>query len=90
VSPDLAVSPASAAPAAPMPAADVHCVAPGLKGMKLKAARETVRAAHCALGKDIKKPGANNRHGKVVRQTVKPGTNLATESVVRVALGQGR
>jgi hypothetical protein len=88
--PELGVSPTSAAAPTLPAAADPHCVAPDLKGMKLKAAREKVRAAHCALGKNIKKPGVNNRNGKVVRQTVKPGTDLAAESVLRVALGQGR
>jgi hypothetical protein len=72
------------------PVVEAHCIAPRLDGMKLRTARETVRAAHCALGKNIRKKGANNRNGKVVGQTKKPGTTLAAESVVRVTLGKGQ
>jgi hypothetical protein len=75
---------------APTPTPAAHCVAPKLKGMKLRAARETVKAAHCALGKNIRRKGANNRNGKVVGQTEKPGTTLAPESVVRITLGRGQ
>lgn len=71
--------------AAPVFAAD--CIAPRLEGMRLRTAREAVKAAHCALGKNIRRRGANNRNGKVVEQTRKPGTTLAAESVVRVTLG---
>jgi hypothetical protein len=69
------------------PVVEADCIAPRLEGMKLRTARETVKAAHCALGKNIRKKGANNRNGKVVGQTKKPGTTLATGSVVRVTLG---
>lgn len=69
------------------PVVEADCIAPRLEGMKLRTARETVKAAHCALGKNIRKKGANNRNGKVVGQTKKPGTTLAAGSVVRVTLG---
>jgi PASTA domain len=71
------------------PVVKAGCIAPMLEGMKLRTARETVKAAHCALGKNIRRNGANNRNGKVVGQSKKPGTTLAAESVVRVTLGKG-
>jgi beta-lactam-binding protein with PASTA domain len=72
------------------PSVAAVCIVPNLKGMKLRMARKTVKAAHCALGKNIRKKGANNRNGKVVGQTKKPGTSVAAESVVRVTLGKVR
>jgi hypothetical protein len=64
------------------------CLVPRLRGKRLKAAREVVRAAHCALGKNIREKGANNRNGKVVAQSQKPGTVGPVETVVRVTLGR--
>lgn len=71
------------------PAAEADCIAPRLTGMKLRTARETVKAAHCALGRNIRRKGANNRNGKVVKQTREPGTALPAESVMRITLGRG-
>jgi len=72
------------------PVAEAKCIVPRLGGMKLRTARETVKAANCALGKNTRRKGANNRNGKVVGQTKKPGTTLAAGSVVRVTLGRGQ
>jgi beta-lactam-binding protein with PASTA domain len=58
--------------------------------MKLRTARQRVKAAHCALGKNIRRRGANNRNGKVVAQTKEAGTTLAPGSVLRVTLGRGQ
>jgi hypothetical protein len=80
---------ASAAPAAPTPPVATQpptCTVPSVTGLKLKEARERVKAAHCALGKNIRKPGANNRNGKVVAQTLKAGIVAPLETVVRVTL----
>jgi len=76
------------APLAAIQVVETNCIPPRLAGMKLRAARETVKAAHCALGKNIRRKGANNRNGKVVAQTKKPGTILAPGSVLRVTLGR--
>jgi IPT/TIG domain len=65
------------------------CTVPSVKGMKLNAARGKVKGAHCALGKNIRNKGANNRNGKVVAQSLKPGTIGPLETVVRVTLGKG-
>ena len=83
VSPIVTPTPAPA-PVAPAPT----CMVPKLAGKKLKEAREAVLAAHCALGKNIRKNGANNRNGKIVAQTLKPGTVGPVETVVRVTLGR--
>lgn len=64
------------------------CTVPKLKGMKLKAAREAVRGARCALGPNFGKKGASNRDGEVVAQSLKPGTVGPDESIVRVTLGK--
>lgn len=66
------------------------CTVPSVKGLKLRVARERVKAAHCALGENIRKKGANNRDGKVVGQTLKAGTTGPFETVVRVTLGKTR
>jgi hypothetical protein len=73
---------------APLSTAPVTCAAPSVKEMKLKAARQTIKAAHCALGKNIRKPGADNRNGKVVAQAARPGTRGPYEFVIRVTLGK--
>jgi hypothetical protein len=90
VTPPSNPTPSSTPTPAAVPVAAANCISPRLEGMKLKTARETVKAAHCALGKNIRRKGADNRNGKVVGQTKKPGTPLATESVVRVTLGRGQ
>ncbi len=71
-----------------LPVAPAVCIVPSVVGMKLRTARETVKAARCALGKNLRRKGATNRNGKVVGQTEKRGTALAPESVVRVTLGR--
>ncbi|MDX6624755.1 MAG: hypothetical protein QOE75_2687 [Solirubrobacterales bacterium] len=86
-------TPPPATPAAPPAAIQVvktHCIPPRLDGMKLRTARQRVKAAHCALGKNIRRRGANNRNGKVVAQTKEAGTTLAPGSVLRVTLGRGQ
>jgi hypothetical protein len=90
-------TPASASTPAPVPTAlaatpavETGCITPRLEGMKLRKAREMVKAAHCALGKNIRRKGSNNRNGKVVGQTKKPGTTLPAESIVRITLGRGQ
>jgi IPT/TIG domain len=90
--PTTAVTPTPAATPVPPPvaAAPVTCTVPSVEGMKLKVARETVKGAHCALGKNFRKKGANNRNGKVVAQTLKSGTVGPFETVVRVTLGKRR
>jgi hypothetical protein len=80
----------AAAPPAAIQVVEAHCIPPRLDGMKLRTARQTVKAAHCALGKNIRRKGANNRNGKVVAQTKEAGTTLAPGSVLRVTLGRGQ
>lgn len=64
------------------------CVVPRLKGKKLKAAKNLLRAANCAIGSLRKLNEATTKTGRVVRQSPAPGTQLADGAVVQVTLGE--
>jgi hypothetical protein len=63
------------------------CVVPKLNGKKLKAAKKKLRKASCKLGKVTRKKGVTDKTGKVVKQSPKPGKQLAPGSKVNVRLG---
>lgn len=71
------------------PVPPVSCTVPALAGKTLKSARKKLAKAHCALGKVTKKKGVTARTGKVVKQSPKPGTVLASGAEVKVTLGGG-
>ena len=63
------------------------CVVPKLNGKKLKAAKKKLKKASCKLGKVTRHKGVTNKTGKVVKQSPKPGKQLAPGSKVKVTLG---
>ncbi len=64
-----------------------RCLVPKLTGKSPKAARATLKAADCKLGKVTKRPGAEPKSAKVTKQSPKPGTALPTRAAVKVTLG---
>jgi hypothetical protein len=73
-------------PAAPPP--PPACVVPRLDGRSLAGAKAALNQAHCALGAVRHHRHVARRYrGRVLRQTVKPGTNLAAGSKVGVTVG---
>jgi large repetitive protein len=63
------------------------CVVPKLNGKKLKGAKKKLKKASCKLGKVTRHKGVTNKTGKVVKQSPKPGKQLAPGSKVKVTLG---
>jgi hypothetical protein len=63
------------------------CVVPNLHGKKLKAAKKKLKKASCKLGKVKRHKGVTSKTGKVVKQSPKPGKQLAPGSKVNVTLG---
>ena len=63
------------------------CVVPKLKGRKLKAAKKRLRKASCKPGKVKRRNGVTSKTGKVVKQSPKPGKQLAPGSKVKMTLG---
>ncbi|MGN6662923.1 MAG: PASTA domain-containing protein [Solirubrobacterales bacterium] len=86
---DVAVT--TVAGTTPVTAADKFtykaCVVPKLSGKKLKAAKKKLRKASCKLGKVKREKGVTGKTGKVVKQSPKPGKQLAPGSKVKVTLG---
>jgi hypothetical protein len=62
------------------------CKVPKLKGKKLKAAKSSLKAAKCALGKVTRKGKGPGKNAKVAKQSVKPGKLLAPGSKVNITL----
>jgi len=62
------------------------CTVPKLKGKTLKAAKKRIRAAHCRVGKVIKKAGATAKHGTVVKQAPKASAVVPAATKVKVTL----
>lgn len=74
------------APMSPVPAS--VCTVPKLKGEKLKAAKRTLRAADCKIGRVVKKPsGPTAKASRVTWQKPRAGTVLAPGSKVGIGLG---
>lgn len=63
------------------------CVAPKLKGKKLKAAKRAIRKKGCRFGKLRKKKGVTAKRGRVVKQWPKPGTIKPPGARVSLKLG---
>lgn len=88
--PSFTVTPGSTDVASGSPAivASVpRCVAPKLKGMSLKAAKQAIRSAGCTVGHVGRRKGVAAASAIVVRQFPKPGTAGAAGSRVAVGLG---
>ncbi len=64
-----------------------YCLTPKLKGMKLKAARNALTAAACAVGKVS--PSKKKREGKFVHsQSIPPGTSLPDAAPIDLKVGK--
>lgn len=70
------------APAIPAP----QCVAPNLKGKKLKKARKRAAKSKCRIGKVTKLKGATAKSGKVVKQKPKAGESAPAGTKIAVTL----
>jgi hypothetical protein len=69
-----------------VPAPAVRCVVPKLDGKSLTAAMHALRAAHCKVGDVRRERGRRSKPRRVVKQSPKPGTDLAVQSAVSVDL----
>jgi hypothetical protein len=76
------------APTKPLPV--ITCKVPALRGYSLRAAKNRLRAAHCAVGAVRLAAGATLGKGKVVKQFHSAGTELAAGAPVAVKLGRSR
>ncbi len=65
------------------------CIVPKLVGKTLSAAKKTLTAASCSVGK-IKKVHAKAKKGRVVAQRSKPGTFLKHGAKVALTLSKGK
>lgn len=63
------------------------CVAPKLKGLGLKAAKQSIRAAGCGVGHVGRRKGVPAASGTVVRQTPTPGTSRPPGAKIAIKLG---
>jgi IPT/TIG domain-containing protein/PASTA domain-containing protein len=66
------------------------CTVPKLRGLKLKAAKRSLRKAGCATGRVTRRKGASARRARIVRQKPSPGRVLSTGTKVAVKLGGRR
>lgn len=86
-------TPADAVPSAPIvlstpaPTPEAHCVVPDLRGKKLSAAKQAVRAAGCGVGLIAKKNGVKAAEGVVIKQRPKPGRLLSPRTGISVKFG---
>jgi PASTA domain/IPT/TIG domain len=62
------------------------CVVPKLRGKKLETAKNRLRKVGCRIGKVRRKKGVAARAGRIVKQSLKPGTVLAPGTKVNVTL----
>jgi hypothetical protein len=82
------VGPFVLTPAPPPPPA-VQCVVPRVTGKTLAAARTALARSRCALGR-VRKRRSRVRKGRVVAQSVRPGTRRPRGSRVGLTLSRGR
>jgi PKD repeat protein len=67
-------------------AASVGCDAPNLIGKNLTRARTLLISHHCSLGAVHRKHRAHGRRGRVIKQSVKPGSQLPSGSKIGVTI----
>jgi hypothetical protein len=73
---------------AKMPAAKPECVVPNLAGDQLAAVKESLKTAHCELGKVSHKKTRRGKRTRVVGQSPKAGTREPYGSKVGVTIGR--
>jgi subtilisin family serine protease len=71
------------------PPPTVRCVVPRVTGKTLVAARSALTRSHCALGR-VTRRRSRVRRGRVVAQSVRPGTRRPRGSRVGLTLSRGR
>jgi hypothetical protein len=67
-----------------------QCVVPRLKGKTLRAAKRTLTAAHCSLGRVSRKASRRMRKGRISAQRPRPGTRKAAGARVAVVVSKGK
>ena len=67
----------------------LRCVVPKVVGKTLSAAKKTLKAAHCGVGK-IKRVYSKVRNGRVAAQNPKPGKHLASGAKVALTVNKGK
>ena len=65
------------------------CLVPRMIGSRLRQAKAKLAAAHCGAGKVTKRYSAR-RKGRVIAQSVRPGTRAAAGTKVSLILSKGR
>jgi PASTA domain/Divergent InlB B-repeat domain len=68
----------------------VLCVVPKVKGKKLRAAKQAIRRAHCAVGTVTRAFSAKVKKGRVISQKPKPGKKLAAGSKIKLKVSKGK
>jgi PASTA domain len=63
------------------------CLVPSLDGKTLKRSKRELKDAGCAIGKVVTLRSARARSGRVVKQSPRPGNELAAGAAVTVTLG---
>ena len=86
--PTQASSPTQSGTTPTQTTAGTKCVVPKLKGMKLTAAKKALAKAHCGVGKITRKKAKRKQRGKVIRQSLKPGTAKPAGSKVALTVGK--
>ena len=66
------------------------CVVPKLKGKTLRAAKRSLRKAHCSVGKVTKAHSARVRKGRIIAPKPKPGSKLAPGAKVKLTVSTGK
>jgi hypothetical protein len=66
------------------------CVVPGLRGLRLAAARKAVRRADCAPGRVLRVRSRGVRRGRVVKTSPRAGSFLRPLTPIRLYVSRGR
>jgi hypothetical protein len=61
---------------------DAECIVPDVRGTKLRVATRELAAAHCAVGRVSRAKHGKAKHGRVISQSVAPGSHLPANSAV--------
>ena len=61
---------------------------PKLRGTRIKAAKATLRASKCRVGKIKRVHKGASHHGRVLRQSVRPGKAMAAGTRVNLRVGR--
>jgi hypothetical protein len=79
---------AASAPSRPVTRRPV-CAVPRLLGKRLAAARRSIRAAHCAVGR-VRRASSHKARGRVIRQSLRPGLRKPAGTKVNLVVSKGR